>query len=67
MKNIKHDMGFQVLIRVDVLKFQTLVTCQKGLDKQCRPRSDCSLISSLIRVFPLCYADKHFVKSSPEN
>ena len=26
---------------VNVLKFRTLVACQKGLDKQCRPRSDC--------------------------
>ena len=25
----------------NVSKFQTLVACQKGLDKQCRPRSDC--------------------------
>ena len=26
---------------VDILKFQALVTCQKGLGKQGRPRSDC--------------------------
>ena len=26
---------------VNILKFCTLVTCQKGLDKQGRPRSDC--------------------------
>ena len=32
---------FFVSIYVIVLKFQTLVACQKGLDKQCRPRSDC--------------------------
>ena len=34
---------------VNVLKFQMLVTCQKGLDKQCRPRSDCFWRSSLFR------------------
>ena len=54
------------LAKVNVLKFQTLVACQKGLDKQCRPRSDCFLI----RVFPACYSDKHFINSSvlsPEN
>ena len=44
--------GFQVKIQeakgkprtsitVDILKFRTLVACNKGLDKQCRPRSDC--------------------------
>ena len=32
----------------------------KWLDKQRRPRS------SVIRAFPVCYYDKHFVKSSPE-
>ena len=34
--NIHEDDGM-----VNVLKFQTLVTCLKGLDKQGRPRSDC--------------------------
>ena len=29
------------VVTVNVLKFWTLVTSQKGLDKQCRPRSDC--------------------------
>ena len=33
----------------------TVVACQKGLDKQCRPRSDCFLSGS---------SDKHFVSSS---
>ena len=41
-----------------VLKFWTLLTCQKDHDKQCR--------SSLIRVFPVCYSDKHFVNFSTE-
>ena len=51
---------------VNVLKFQPLVTCQYSLDKQGRPRSDW-FWRSLIRVFPVCYSDKYFVNSSPEN
>ena len=35
---------------VNVLKFRTLYACQKGLDKQGRPRSDCFWRSSLIRI-----------------
>ena len=50
---------------VNVLKIRTLVACQKGLDKQRRPRSDCFCRSSLIWVFTVCYSDKHFVNSSP--
>ena len=46
---------------VNVLIFRTLVVCQKGLDKQCRPRSDCFCRSSLIRVFSVCYSDKLFL------
>ena len=34
---------------VDILKYQMLVACEKGIDKQCRPRSR----SSLFRVLPL--------------
>ena len=49
---------------VDILKFWTLVTCQKGLDKQCRPRSDCFWGSSLISIFPVSYSVKQFVISS---
>ena len=52
---------------VNILKLQTLVACQKGLDKQTRPRSDCFWRSSLIRVFPVCYSDKKSVNSSSEN
>ena len=54
---------------VNVLKFQTLhvVACQNCLNKQRRPRSDCFWRSSLIRVFSVCFSDKHFVNSSPEN
>ena len=52
---------------VNVLKFRTLVAFQKGLDEQRRPRSDCFRRSSLIRVNPVCYSNKHFVNSRPEN
>ena len=49
-----------------VLKFN--ISClPKGLYKQCRPSSDCFFRSSLIRVFPVCSSDKHFVKSSTNN
>ena len=34
--------------KVDVLKFRTQVACQKGLDKQSRPRLDCFFRCSLI-------------------
>ena len=44
---------------------QTLVTCQKGINKLCRPRSDC--FCSLIRVFPVCYSDKYFMNSSTDD
>ena len=40
--------------------------CNKP-NKQHRPRSDCFWRSSLIRVFPVCYSDKHFVNSNPDN
>ena len=52
---------------VNVQKFQTGVGCQKSLDKQCRPRSDCFFRSSLIRVFPVCHSHKYFVNFSPDN
>ena len=48
-----------LFITVIVLKFRTLVACQKGLDKQRRPRSE-------IRVFTVCYSKMHFVNSSPD-
>ena len=51
---------------INDLKFRTQVVCQTGLGKQSRSRSDC-LRSSLIRVFPVCYSDKHFVNFSPGN
>ena len=53
---------------VIVLKFRTLVACQKCPDEHCRARSDCFFRrSSLIRVFSVCHPDKNFVNSSPEN
>ena len=39
---------------VNILKFQTLVACKKGLDKH-------------VRLFPVSNSDKQFVNSSPEN
>ena len=39
-----------VRITANVIKFRTLVACQKGIDKQYKR-------SSLIRVFPVCYSD----------
>ena len=55
-----------ISITVNVLKFRTLVACQKGLEKQSRSRSDC-FWRSQIRVFPVYYSVKHFVTSSPDN
>ena len=46
---------------VNVLKFRTLVVCQIGLGKQCRPRSDCQIgLDKQWRprsdCFPVCYS-----------
>ena len=41
--------------------------CQKDLDKQHRPWSDCFFRSSLIRVCAVCYSDKYFVIFNPDN
>ena len=59
-----HSKLIHIVCTVNVLKFQTLVVSQKDPDKQWTPRSDCFCRSSLIRVFPVCYSDKHFVNSS---
>ena len=51
------------ILTVSVLKFPTLVACQKGhIDKQPRTRSDC-FWSSMTRVqlFSVCNSEKHFV------
>ena len=50
---------------INVLKSWKLVARQKVSDKQGRPRSDCFWRSSLIRVFPVCYSDKHFFEFQP--
>ena len=47
--------------------YAILVACWKGIDKQCRPRSDCFWRSSLIRVFHVCYSDNHYVNFSLDN
>ena len=52
---------------VNVLKFEKLVSYNKILDKHGRPKSDCFFRSSLIRVFPVCLTEKHFVNFSPDN
>ena len=54
------------LYMVIVLKILN-TSCPKGRDKKCRPRSDCLWWSSLIRVFPVCNFDNHFVSSSLDN
>ena len=56
-----------IVATVNVLKFQMLVSCQKGLDKQSRPSSDCFFRSSLIKVLLVCYSEKHFVNFSLDN
>ena len=50
-----------------ILKLPTAVASKKGLDKQCRPRSDCFWRSNLIRVFPVYKSKKLFVNSSLDN
>ena len=47
---------------VNVKHFGTLVACQR--DQTNSTKSD---QSSLINVFPICYSNKHFVNSRPEN
>ena len=58
---------FVLIFQTLVACLFTLVACQKGPEKQGRPRSDCFWRSSLTRVFPVCYSDKHFVNSNPDN
>ena len=38
--HMQQNEGFQYTT-VNILKFLTLVACQKSIDKKCRPRSDC--------------------------
>ena len=60
-------MWFTCNNTVDDLKFLTIVACQKGLDKQSSPRSDCFWRSSLITDSSVCYSAKHFLNFSPNN
>ena len=62
----EESVGIQRVTEND-LKFRTHIACKKCLDKQWRPRSDCFWRSSLIRVFPDCYSDNHFVDSKIDN
>ena len=51
-------------------KFQTLIACHNGVDKQrTDPDQTASLaaVYSLIMGFPVCYSAKQFVSSSPDN
>ena len=64
---------FTTFCTIKVQKFQTLVACQNRLDKHKSPWSDYQnqirlllkkqfdFRSSLIRVFPVCFSDQHFV------
>ena len=47
-----------ISVMVNVLKF----CIQNFICKQCRPRSDCSRRSSLIRVYTICHSTKYFQK-----
>ena len=51
-------------VMLNVLYFKisnTYFPAKKGCAEQCRPRSNCFI---LIRDFPVCYSNKHFVNSS---
>ena len=61
------DLFSWIRVTVNALNFWTLIACQKGLNKLGRLRSDCFWGSSLIRVFPVCYSDMHFVNFGPDN
>ena len=57
-----YNFHSQLEVMADVLNFeQDIDACLKDIDKQSRPRSNCFWRSSLIRVFPVCSSDKHFV------
>ena len=51
--------------KVDVLKFLTLVACQKGYLQTALIKIRLLLKSSLSRVFTVCFSDKTFVNSNP--
>ena len=61
------DINRTALISVTDLQI-VIVACQKGLYTQIRLLlKKQSKRSSLIRVFPVCYSDKHFLNSHPDN
>ena len=65
--NFRYTLFPKVLIEfffstIDILDFITLVVCPKGIDKKCRPRSDC--FWTVWSVFSVFFSDKHFVSSS---
>ena len=60
-KQLEFSKIFNVI--VNVLKIQTLVAWQKGLDKI----GPTQIRLLLIRVCPVCYSDIHVVNSSPDN
>ena len=51
-----------IVIYDKVLKFRTLVTCHKSLDKQADP--DQTVLSGYL---PVCFSEKHLLSSSPDN
>ena len=51
----QHCLSCYIECTVNVLKFWSLVACQKGQDKQDIIRSDCFWRRSLIKFFLVCY------------
>ena len=47
---------------VNVLKIVHQSVRKIGIDKQCRPRSDCSFRSSLIWIYTVCHSTKYLQK-----
>ena len=66
----KKDPGksclFEPCVMVNFLKFVHQNFWQNGICRQGRPRSDCSLRSSLIEVYPVCRSTKYFKKQLHE-
>ena len=54
------------LLGVQIFTVMILIFGQIGLGKHCRPRSDCSWRSSLIRVFTVCYTICIFLMKYPK-
>ena len=45
-----------------MVNFKHQMVRQNGICKQCRPRSDCSWRSNLIRVYSVCHSTEYFKK-----